>query len=488
MLIAWTLSFVLLAAPLVDAVKHHDKAAVRALLGKHVDVNAPEADGATALHWAAYEEDAEIVDLLLAAGANVNAATDLQITPLYLASTTGNAAIVNTLLERGADPNRASESGVTPLMQAARSGSVAAVRGLLNRGARVNAKEQSRQQTALMWAVAEHQPEVVKVLLDSHADVRARTSVRTLTVMLDQGPRRTVKTAMQDARQIEAGGSTALLFAAQVGDVESTRLLLNAGADVNDTAADGGSALVVATFSGHGNVARVLIDAGANTNAAAAGYTALHAAVLRGDLQTVNALLGNGANPNAQMTKGSPVRRFGSQWALPSTMTGATPLFVAALYLETEIMRALLGAGANYALGLANRTTPLLAAAGSPVEKEARPSDLARWHVVDSDAPTIPRAEADVLNATRQLLDAGANVNDANDAGDTPLHIAAAAGMTIVIQLLADKGAMLDAKNKSGQTPLALTLPRDRQEGRPGATSGSKGAEELLRRLGATQN
>lgn len=486
-MISWVVALLLLASPLVDAVKHKDVAAVRALLQKRVDVNATEGDGATALHWAAYADDAQLVEILIAAGARVNVANDLAITPLHLAGANGNRLIVKMLLDKGANPNAVSETGVTPLMEAARSGNAAAVRALVGAGADVNTKERDRGQTALMWAVSRRHPDIVKILIENGANVSARTRVRRLTVMLDQGPRRAVKTAMQDARPVDAGGSTPLLFAAQSGDVASAAHLIASGANVNDAAADGNSPLVLATFSGNAAVARVLLDAGADPNAAGAGYSALHAAVLRGDLATVTALLEKGANPNTQLTNGSPVRRFGSQWALPTTMTGATPLLVAATYLEVDIIRVLLAAGANHSLGLPNRTTPLLAAAGVAIEKEARPSDLVRWNVVDNDTPVIPRAEVDVHAATTLLLGAGADVNHVNDAGDSALHAAAAAGLTTVIQLLADHGARLDAKNKTGQTPLALTMPRGRpQEGRS-ATAGLKAAEDLLRKLGATQ-
>ena len=470
------LALTLAASPLVDAIKDHDVERVRALLKQRVDVNAPQGDGATAVHWASYQNERAILDLLLAAGANVNVANDLGITPLHLAAANGNSAIVRTLIEKGAKADVASEAGVTPLMEAARTGDVESVRLLLARGANVNAAERDRRQTALMWAVARRRPAVVRVLLQHGADVHARTQTRSLTVMLDQGPRRTVKTAMQDAHRVEAGGSTALLFAAQAGDAESATLLLSAGANVDEVAADGRSALVLATFAGHPDVARVLIDAGADVNAAGAGYSALHAAVLRGDAATTRALLAKGADVDSQLVKGSPVRRFGSQWALSSSMKGATPLALAATYLEIEIMQALLAAGATQATGFSNGTTPLLAAAGIAVEKEARPSDLARWHIVDNDTPQVPRAERDVLAAVTLLLDAGADVNQSNEAGDTALHAAASAGMIRVIQLLADRGAKLDAANKAGQTPLALTQPRGRDPG-------NKAAEELLKRL-----
>ena len=138
-----------------------------------------------------------------------------------------------------------------------------------------------------------------------------------------------------------------------------------------------------------------------------------------------------------------------------------------------EIARALLAAGALPDVALGDGTTPLLAAAGVAVEKEARPSDLERWNVVDSDSPSIPRDEAEVLASVRMLLDAGADVNHANAAGDTALHAAAGAGLTSLIQLLADAGATLDVKNANGQTPLDLTLPREPQPGRGPAAPGS---------------
>lgn len=474
----------------MQAAKRNDVAAVRALLKQREDVNRPEGDGATALHWAAYHGNVEILSLLIGAGARADAANDLAITPLAIAADNSHAPIVERLLELGANPNAASETGVTPLMRAARTGSAAAVRALLARNADVNAAERERKQTPLMWAVSQRHPEIVKLLLDRGADVRARTTVRRLTVMLDQGPPG-VKTAKEHAHQINAGGSTALLFAASSGDVESARLLLDRGADVNDTAADGNSALVLAAFSGHGPVARLLIERGADPNAAGAGYTALHAAVLRGDAETVKALLARGANPNARLTKGSPVRRFGSQWALTNAWTGATPLFVATVYLELDLMRMLLTGGASPSLALSNGTSPLFVAAGGEVAREVRPSDVARLGIQDSDTPEIPRPEADLVAASRLLLDHGAGVSDVNAAGDTALHAAAAAALTDVIRLLVERGAVLDSTNKAGQTALALTMPREtRGFQRPDAAeraARAKAAENLLRTLGAVR-
>jgi ankyrin repeat protein len=472
----------------VQAAKRNDAAAVRTLLRQRADVNATEGDGATALHWAAYHGNTAIADQLIAAGARVDAANDLSITPLALAAENGHAAIVERLLARGANPNTAAATGVTPLMRASRTGNLGSVRVLLAKGAQVNAVESDRRQTALMWAVSQRHPDIVKALLENGADYNARTAVRRLTVMLDQGPPG-VKTAREHAHQIDAGGSTPLLFAASSGSVECARVLLDYGADVNDQAADGNAALVLAAFAGHGGVARLLLDRGADPNTAGAGYGALHAAVLRGDAETVKALLAKGANPNSRMTKGSPVRRFGSQWALPHNLAGATPLFIATIYNELDLMRALLDAGASPSLPLDTGMPPLLIAAGGDVPHEARPSDVARLGINDVDVPEIPRPEHDLVAATRLLLDRGAAVTDTNAAGDTALHAAAGAAVTGVIQLLVDRGAAIEAVNKMGQTPLALTLPREggRQRPDPGRAARAKAAETLLRSLGATR-
>lgn len=473
------------AGPLTDAVKRRDADEVRALLADKVDVNAREGDGATALHWAVSQEDTALVSLLLGAGATPGLANDLGVTPLHLASALGHADLVTRLLAAGAAADPATPGGVTPLMEAARVGSAPIVRALVAKGAAATARERERGQTALMWAVARRHADVVAALLAAGADVRARTAARTVTVMLDRGPGREAKTSMKHGAQVQQGGFTALHFAAQVGDAASAALLADAGAPLDDAAADSNTPLVLATFSGHGDVARLLLARGASANAAGAGYTALHAAAMRGDLETTAALLAKGADPNARLTKGSPVRRFASQWSLPRTFTGATPLFVAAAYRETAIVRALTAGGAQPNLAIESGLTPLLVAGGVSFEKEVRPTDLARWNIVDSDFPEVPTAETDVHETLAALVAAGADVNATDANGTTALHPAASNGWTTVIQLLADAGAKLDIENKNGVTPLALAEPRE--DGRTKRGLGSKAAQELLQKLLATR-
>ena len=192
-------------SPLVDAVKRDDSVAVRALL-QRVDVNTPDADSATALHWAVYRDDLDTADALVRAGAKVEAANRYGVTPLSLASVNGNARMIEILLKAGADVNAKLPEGETALMTASRTENLAAVQVLLGHGADVNARERWRGQTAVMWAAAEGQAAVVQALVERGADIHARSNA----------------------------GFTALLFAARQGQIEAVSTLLKAGADVNE--------------------------------------------------------------------------------------------------------------------------------------------------------------------------------------------------------------------------------------------------------------
>src|SRR5262245_34480214 len=160
---------------LVDAARTDDVRRASELIQQHIDVNATQPDGATALHWAVQWNDETLVDRLLAAGAKVNSANDYGVTPIFLAATNGSASMIAKLLRAGASSNTALPTGVTVLMEAARTGNTAAVTTLLEAGANVNAKQVSKGQTALMWAVSERHRDVAQRLLNRGADIHART-------------------------------------------------------------------------------------------------------------------------------------------------------------------------------------------------------------------------------------------------------------------------------------------------------------------------
>ena len=156
-----------------DAAMRRDGAEVRRLVQSGADVKAAQADGATALHWAAYHGDVGSALLLLEAGADVAAANRNGSTPLWLAASQGDAPMIEALLKGGADANEPLPLGRRPLMLAARSGRVDAVRALLVGGADANATEDARGTTALMQAADQGHADVMAVLIEHGADIAA---------------------------------------------------------------------------------------------------------------------------------------------------------------------------------------------------------------------------------------------------------------------------------------------------------------------------
>ena len=431
-------------APLADAVEKMDGPKIRALLKERVDVNAPQVDGTTALHWAAYKNDVATAELLLGAGANVKAATRYGVTPLSLACTNGSAPMVDLLLKAGADPNASLPGGETPLMTAARTGSLAVVKTLLARGALVDGKDDRRGQTALMWAAAEGHADIVETLIDGGADFRARL----------------------------ASGFTPLLFAVREGSTAVVDILLKAGVDVNEPIPvdgprrrgyggrlppAGATPLLVAVTNAHFELASRLLDAGANPNADLPGYTVLHAiTVVRkpgvGDndpapegsgnlssIELVKKLAARGANLNAKMTKKANLNNT------RMNELGATPFMLAALTADAELMRTLAKLGADPSLTNVEKSTPLMMTAGLATRSPGE------------DAGT----EAEVLEAVQVALDLGADVNAVDINGETAVHSAAYKNLPKVVKLLTSKGARVTSwnrENKFGWTPLAIAV------------------------------
>ena len=400
--------------------KNHDKEAVRALLKEHVDVNAPEADGTSALHWAAHSNDLETAQLLIRAGANAKAASRYGVTPLSEAATYGSAALVEALLKAGADANTlTTERGETVLMTASRAGNVDAVKVLLDHGADANAKENFRGQTSLMWAAAENHPDVVKLLIAHGADPKVRSSDR------DTTPPKLM--AGTPAAPISRGGLTALVFAARQGSIESAKALIEAGADINQGDADGNNPLLIAILNNHDELAQMLIDKGADVNAVNKdGRSPLFAAVDAHDvdwsdrplvketdkvssLDVIKSLIDHKANVNVQLTATSIIKKAAQDNADRTLSIGATPFMRAARSGDVEVMRLVAGSWRGSEAGEQRRRDRLMIAAG--------------LGYTDANRGTEPQA----LEAVKLCVSLGLDVNAATDKGETALHGAARA-------------------------------------------------------------
>ena len=305
-------------------------------------------------------------------------------------------------------------------------------------------------------------PDVTALLIEFGADVRARSHSYSQTVVGEQTQRAGREEVNYDMKR---GGSTPLLFAARSGDAASARLLMLAGADPNDSLPDGTSALVLAAHSGHRDVALALLDKRANPNDLGIGYTALHAAILRGDLELVKALLAHGADPSLRMTKATPVRRNSTDYFFLAPLIGATPYLLAAKFLESEIMQVLLAGGADPRMTMPDGTTPLMfaAGAGSRTNEDRRGVNVIDFGKVEPESKVLP--------AVRAAWNANSDVTAADTAGNTALHAAVTHRYVAVVQFLVDHGAPANARNQAGKTPSDLLETRRRDIEIPAASS-----------------
>ena len=374
-------------SPVADAAMRRELDAVRALLAKGADVNAPQADGMTALHWAARAGDVPLTALLLGAGANVKSVTRVGAhTPLHVASEQGNAPVVAALLKAGADPRALTATGVTALHLAAMAGSASAIASLVSQGANVNAREPEWGQTPLMLAAAQGRSEAVKALLQRGADPAISAKVVDLLaraaedqkakqrrnqvlaqIRKQQGAEgqpgwhpeaKQVAQAVEAALQVEKQPASAAAAAAlNAAELASPPPVGGGGGD-DDPAGytgmvgfQGGlTALLLAVREGQTETVRALLDGRTDVNqvSPADRTSALLMASINGHYDIVKFLLERGADPNLASDAGAaPLYAIlNKEWA-PSSRTPQPTFNLNQKATYLDVMEALLKAHAD---------------------------------------------------------------------------------------------------------------------------------------------
>jgi ankyrin repeat protein len=474
-------------ARLSEAAMQGDKGAMKTLIEQKADVNGAQGDGTTALHWAAFNDDFDMVNVLLAAGANVKATTRVgAITPLFIACENGDARVIEALLKGGADANSVKANGTTALMVAANSGSVDAVNMLIARGADVKVKESVHGQTALMFAAALNRDAVINVLLAHGSDPNVITSVRKLErVRFDQdgnivedrpvgrgAQKADPSTDPEAAAAAEKAGNEAAksdldtlsramgfqsaefrLAKGKAGDV-AARPPRKVGADFMG----GMTALLYAAREGHMEAVKALVEgtprADVNEISTGTKFSPLVMAIANGHLTVAKYLLDHGADPNLVTLSGLTAlyATIDVQWAPKAWFPQPSTDEEKVGYLE--LMKALLdhGANVNAQLGeklwfrsFTNDYTWIDPAGATPFWRAAQSSDTAAMHL---------------------LVEYKADPKLAIKSGDTPLHAAAGIGwaanwsvnapypLVNAVKYCVELGNDVNAVDNRGFTPL----------------------------------
>lgn len=425
---------------IADAAEQLDFDLISRLLALQVDVNKPQGDGMSALHWAVYHDQPQIVSQLLSAGANVSSTNKFGIAPLTIACQNGSEIVVKLLLRHNADPNTVRDGNEAVLATASRSADTAVVKSLLSAGAAINRKD-SNGQTALMWAAAAGNSEIVELLLRHDADQ---------TIVLDSG-------------------FTALFFAVRNGHINVVKQLLSDDTDVNqvlqntkarnNSSSGGMSLLMLAIENAHFELAQFLLEAGADPNDDRTGFTPLQALSWvrkpeigdndRGNppprgsgkltsLAFAKKLVEHGADVNL------PKRTNGGR-RLRISVKGTTPFLCAASTADMDYMQTLIELGADPQVKNTKNQHAVFMAAGIDEGPNADGPGTAEEH----------------LAAVRFLLELTPYNLDELDANEqTVMHAAAYKSLPKVVHLFDKKGANIhvwNRPNKQGRTPLDIS-------------------------------
>ena len=420
---------------------------IERLIDCGLDANIEDKDGATPLHYAVYQGHLESVRALLRLGgrrAMTMIAGDAG-TPLHVAVNRGNKDIVLLLLSEGCPMNMTIDGDLTALHIAAATGQVDMIEMLVDYGLDVNILD-DRGRTPLHSAACENQLESARTLIGLGGRRSMTVTADELGTPLNQavvgGHKDMVSLLLKEG---DGDDYTALLIAAQCGQVGIIGMLVNHGLDVNVANNEGWTPLHSAAVYGQLESVCTLLRLGGRKSlekTAKKGGTPLHQAVAGGHKDVVTLLLKEGCPVATRANNGASVLHFAAQFGQEEIIAylidcgldvniedddGRTPLHWAACHGQLESVHTLLRLGGRRAM------TMIAGDAGTPL------------HVA------VRRGNKDIVS---QLLSEGCPIKMTINGDLTALHIAAGNGQVDIIEMLVDNGLDVSIEDDRGRTPL----------------------------------
>lgn len=470
-------------------IQRNPAALVRVFIEAGADVNAEDISKNTPLILAVQNGgDVDVVRALLGAGADVNAKNGAGMTPLLSIFSSPDyfhefqPELLKALLDAGADVHVRTETGKTPLLLMTKMRNTEGIKMLLDAGADVHAKD-SRGETPLLTAVGNDIPEAVTAILGVEEAGQTSDSGRFLSAAYF-GDAKTVKSLLQSGVDVNVArdGLTALMLAVMERHPETVQALLDAGADPNQKNQTNETALMMAAFPTSSaetdrsqtdvEITRLLIGRGADVNAADEnGMTALmkacqntHNIIFVRESSTnktiedgvqaelIRILVGAGADVNAKI------------------QSGDTPLLCAVRFVHPEGVKILLDAGADIKTENGESQTPFITAlrrenpeiirflldAKADINAKDSSGNTPLMSVLSDHSRNMYSMFPETVKI---LLDAGMEVNAQNDAGETLLMLAASHGDGATVRQLLDAGAEVNRKANDGKTALTAAVP-----------------------------
>ncbi|XP_039478411.1 serine/threonine-protein phosphatase 6 regulatory ankyrin repeat subunit A-like [Oreochromis aureus] len=419
------------------------------------------------------------------------------ISPLHLAAYHGHCGALEVLLSSLLDVDVRSPEGCTPLILACSRGHQECVSLLLHHGASPMTRDYIHQQTAIHTAAVNGHPECLRLLLnnnDQHIDVDAQDSNGQTPLMLAvlSGHTDCVYSLLSQGASVEnqdRWGRTALHRGAVTGQEECVEALLQRGASVSVKDIRGRSPLHLASASGRVGALGTLLQATSTSHSHthltdSKGYTPLHWACYNGydacvevllDQEVFRKITGNSFSPlhcavinDNEGVAEMLIDSLGANIVNATDSKGRTPLHAAAFSDHVECVSLLLshGAQANVVDTHMHRTPLMMAALNGQtnaveVMVSGAKADLA---LQDADRNTALHLacskghETSALLILEKISDRNL-INCTNAALQTPLHVAARKGLTVVVQELLVKGASVLAVDENGYTPALACAP-----------------------------